>query len=193
MKKQIFDFYATPLNIWYLLGIAFVAMVASGITYNYLFAPQHGMDSTLRFTSISGLIYGIIFLGAIVLTIRKKRIEISEDGTFKFYSNRILEYTNTLDNLYYIYAPDIDKSDIAEMVFCFNDKKIRISMPSHIPKVYEPGKYAWMLRYFISECKLRKKQHHTIFGVSKYAVVYWSNTKKANYKIYSDSKGRRFL
>lgn len=36
MKKQIFDFYATPLNIWYLLGIAFVAMAASGITYNYL-------------------------------------------------------------------------------------------------------------------------------------------------------------
>lgn len=193
MKKQTFNFYATPLNIWALTGIMMVAMVVSGVVYKYLLSPQYDMDSTLHFVSNTGLVFGIIFLGAIVLTIRKKRIEIGEDGTFKYYSNRILKYTNSLNNLYYIYAADIDKRDIAEMVFHFNDKQIRISMPSHLPKVYEPGKYACMLRYFISECKLCKKPHHTVFGVSKYVVVYWSAAKKGNYKIYSESKGRRFL
>ena len=193
MKKQTFNFYATPLNFWALTAMMMLAMVVSGIAYKFQLVPQYGMDSTLRFVSNTGLVCGIPFLGAIALTIRKKRIEIDEDGNFKYYSSRILKYTNTLDNLYYIYAADIDKSDIAEMVFCFNDRKIRICMPSHLPKVYEPGKYAWMLRYFISECKLRKKPHHTVFGVSKYVVVYWSAAKKGSYKIYSESKGRRFL
>ena len=33
MKKQIFNFYATPLNIWSIVGFMFLAMICSGIIY----------------------------------------------------------------------------------------------------------------------------------------------------------------
>ena len=56
MKKQTFNFYATPLNIWVLTGMMMLAMVVSGIAYKFLLAPQYGMDSTLRFVSNTGFV-----------------------------------------------------------------------------------------------------------------------------------------
>ena len=55
MKKQTFNFYATPLNIWALTGMMMLAMVVSGVVYKFLLAPQYGMDSTLRSVSNTGL------------------------------------------------------------------------------------------------------------------------------------------
>lgn len=56
MKKQTFNFYATPLNIWALTGMMMLAMVVSGIAYKFQLAPQYSMDSTLRFVSNTGLV-----------------------------------------------------------------------------------------------------------------------------------------
>lgn len=56
MKKQTFNFYATPLNFWALTAMMMLAMVVSGIAYKFQFVPQYGMDSTLRFVSNTGLV-----------------------------------------------------------------------------------------------------------------------------------------
>ena len=193
MKNQVFNFYATPLNVWVLFGIMLFAMIIGGIVYKAFFAPTYGMESILRFISITGLVTGSIFLLLIVVTIRKKRIEVTDACVFKYYSCGELVYTNTLDNLYYIEAVDVSRGMIGEMVFCFNDKKIRISMPSHLPKFYEPGKYEWIFVFFVKTLKLRKMPHYTIFGESKYVFAYWNPVRKANYKIYSKTGGRHFL
>ena len=39
MKKQIFKFYATPVNIWAIVGFMFLAMICSGIIYEAFFVP----------------------------------------------------------------------------------------------------------------------------------------------------------
>ena len=193
MKKQIFNFYATPLNIWSIVGFMFLAMICSGIIYEVFFAPAYGIESTLRFISITGLVTGVIFLLLIIVTIRKKSIEVTDDNLFKYYSGGKLIYTNTMDNLYYIEAVDISRGIIGEMAFCFNDKKIRISMPSHLPHFYEPGKYEWIFSFFVKSLNLKKMHHHTLFGKSKYVFAYWNPVRKANYEIYSKSRGQRFL
>ena len=56
MKKQTFNFYATPLNFWALTAMMMLAMVVSGIAYKFQCVPQYGMDSTLRFVSNTGLV-----------------------------------------------------------------------------------------------------------------------------------------
>ena len=73
MKKQIFKFYATPVNIWAIVGFMFLAMICSGIIYEAFFAPAYGIESRLRFISITGLVTGVIFLLLIIVTIRKKK------------------------------------------------------------------------------------------------------------------------
>lgn len=86
MKNQVFNFYATPLNVWVLFGIMLFAMIIGGIVYKAFFAPTYGMESILRFISITGLVTGSIFLLLIVVTIRKKRIEVTDACVFKYYS-----------------------------------------------------------------------------------------------------------
>ena len=193
MKKQIFNFYATPLNIWSILGFMFLAMICSRIIYEAFYAPAYVTETTLRFISITGLVQGVIFLLLIIVTIRKKSIEVTDDNLFKYYSGGKLVYTNTMNNLYYIEAVDISRGMIGDMAFCFNDKKIRISMPSHLPFFYEPGKYEWIFAFFVKNLKLKKMSHYTIFGKSKYVFTYWNPVRKANYEIYSQSRGRRFV
>ena len=51
MKRQIFNFYATPLNIWSIVGFMFLAMICSGIINEVFFAPAYGIESTSRFIS----------------------------------------------------------------------------------------------------------------------------------------------
>ena len=45
--------------------------------------------------------------------------------------------------------------------------------------------------YLRTQFKLKQREHRTIFGVSKYVFTYWNPEKDQNYKIYSESKGRR--
>ena len=44
MKNQVFNFYATPLNVWVLFGIMMFAMIIGGIVYKAFFAPTYGME-----------------------------------------------------------------------------------------------------------------------------------------------------
>ena len=136
---------------------------------------------------------GSIFILSILLFIRKKRIEITDTNIFKYYSGGKLVYTNTLDNLYYIQAVDIKRGMISEMKLCFPDRKIHFSMPALIPHFYEAGIYESMFYFFVKNLKLQKKDHHTIFGVSKYVFVYWNPIRKDNYQIYQETKGTKIL
>ena len=123
--------------------------------------------------------------------LRKKRVEIVDNHTINFYTKGKLKYTNTIDNLLYIRCAGQGKIT-SSIVFVFSDKRIRLCMPlvmfSQYFKLYELEKLSGYLR---TQFKLKQREHHTIFGVSKYVFTYWNPEKDENYKIYSESKGRR--
>lgn len=189
MKPQTFTFYGTRLNAWLVLAIAFFVYLLSSIVYYYLFDPNHQENSIY----LIRLMIAVSFILVIFLSIHKQKIEVTEDKIINYYLNDNLVYTNALDNLYYIQAVDIKRGAIADMKFCFNDKTIYFSMPAHLPRFYEPGKYEGLFAFFMKNLKLQQKPHHTIFGVSKYVFVYWNPLREENYQCYSQSKGRRVL
>lgn len=123
--------------------------------------------------------------------LRKKRVEIVDNHTINFYTKGKLKYTNTIDNLLYIRCAGQGKIT-SSIVFVFSDKRIRLCMPlvmfSQYFKLYELEKLSGYLK---GQFKLIQREHRTIFGVSKYVFTYWNPEKDENYKIYSESKGRR--
>jgi len=189
LKPQTFTFYGTRLNAWLVLAIAFFVYLLSSIVYYHLFDPNHQENSIY----LIRLMIAVSFILVIFLSIHKQKIEVTEDKIINYYLNDNLVYTNILDNLYYIQAVDIKRGAIADMKFCFNDKTIYFSMPAHLPRFYEPGKYEGLFAFFMKNLKLQQKPHHTIFGVSKYVFVYWNPLREENYQHYCQSKGRRVI
>lgn len=190
MKNREFTFYGTPLSFFAVIGIAMYSTFIGVVIYKLLL---NEIDPTLNYRHTTGIIMGSIFILSILLFIRKKRIEITDTNIFKYYSGGKLVYTNTLDNLYYIQAVDIKRGMISEMKLCFPDRKIHFSMPALIPPFYGAGIYESMFYFFVKNLKLQKKDHHTIFGVSKYVFVYWNPIRKDNYQIYQETKGTKIL
>jgi hypothetical protein len=190
MKNREFNFYGTPLSFFSVIGIALCSMFLSKVIYEQLFDVM-GSAHGYRYTT--GLIMGCTFILIIISFVRKKRIEITDTNIFKYYSGGKLVYTDTVDNLYYIQAVDIERGMISEMKLCFPDRKIHFSMPALIPYFYEPGAYESMFAFFEKNLKLQKRDHYTIFGVSKYVFVYWNPIRKENYQIYQQTKGRKIL
>ena len=183
-KKKEFSFYAAPLSIIHILGLLILAFLIDHFINSSLESSRYfsRYESALPYV-ICGLI--------IVCLLRKKRVEIVDNHTINFYTKSKLKYTNTIDNLLYIRCAGQGKIT-SSIVFVFSDKRIRLCMPlvmfSQYFKLYELEKLSGYLR---TQFKLKQREHHTIFGVSKYVFTYWNPEKDENYKIYSESKGRR--
>ena len=182
-KKKEFSFYAAPLSIIHILGLLVLAFLIDHFINSSLESSRYfsRYESALPYV-ICGLI--------IVCLLRKKRVEIVDNHTINFYTKGKLKYTNTIDNLLYIRCAGQGKIT-SSIVFVFSDKRIRLCMPlvmfSQYFKLYELEKLSGYLR---TQFKLKQREHHTIFGVSKYVFTYWNPEKDENYKIYSESKGR---
>ena len=182
-KKKEFSFYAAPLSIIHILGLLVLAFLIDHFINSSLESSRYfsRYESALPYV-ICGLI--------IVCLLRKKRVEIVDNHTINFYTRGKLKYTNTIDNLLYIRCAGQGKIT-SSIVFVFSDKRIRLCMPlvmfSQYFKLYELEKLSGYLR---TQFKLKQREHHTIFGVSKYVFTYWNPEKDENYKIYSESKGR---
>ena len=183
-KKKEFSFYAAPLSIIHILGLLVLAFLIDHFINSSLESSRYfsRYESALPYV-ICGLI--------IVCLLRKKRVEIVDNHTINFYTRGKLKYTNTIDNLLYIRCAGQGKIT-SSIVFVFSDKRIRLCMPlvmfSQYFKLYELEKLSGYLR---TQFKLKQREHRTIFGVSKYVFTYWNPEKDQNYKIYSESKGRR--
>ena len=183
-KKKEFSFYAAPLSIIHILGLLVLAFLIDHFINSSLESSRYfsRYESALPYV-ICGLI--------IVCLLRKKRVEIVDNHTINFYTRGKLKYTNTIDNLLYIRCAGQGKIT-SSIVFVFSDKRIRLCMPlvmfSQYFKLYELEKLSGYLR---TQFKLKQREHRTIFGVSKYMFTYWNPEKDQNYKIYSESKGRR--
>ena len=183
-KKKEFSFYAAPLSIIHILGLLVLAFLIDHFINSSLESSRYfsRYESALPYV-ICGLI--------IVCLLRKRRVEIVDNHTINFYRGGKLKYTNTIDNLLYIRCAGQGKIT-SSIVFVFSDKRIRLCMPlvmfSQYFKLYELEKLSGYLR---TQFKLKQREHHTIFGVSKYVFTYWNPEKDQNYKIYSESKGRR--
>lgn len=183
-KKKEFSFYAAPLSIIHILGLLVLAFLIDHFINSSLESSRYfsRYESALPYV-ICGLI--------IVCLLRKKRVEIVDNHTINFYTRGKLKYTNTIDNLLYIRCAGQGKIT-SSIVFVFSDKRIRLCMPlvmfSQYFKLYELEKLSGYLR---TQFKLKQREHRTIFGVSKYVFTYWNPEKDQNYKVYSESKGRR--
>lgn len=183
-KKKEFSFYAAPLSIIHILGLLILAFLIDHFINSSLESSRYfsRYESALPYV-ICGLI--------IVCLLRKKRVEIVDNHTINFYTRGKLKYTNTIDNLLYIRCAGQGKIT-SSIVFVFSDKRIRLCMPlvmfSQYFKLYELEKLSGYLK---GQFKLIQREHRTIFGVSKYVFTYWNPEKDQNYKIYSESKGRR--
>ncbi|MEZ7710121.1 hypothetical protein [Prevotella pallens] len=183
-KKKEFSFYAAPLSIIHILGLLILAFLIDHFINSSLESSRYfsRYESALPYV-ICGLI--------IVCLLRKKRVEIVDNHTINFYTRGKLKYTNTIDNLLYIRCAGQGKIT-SSIVFVFSDKRIRLCMPlvmfSQYFKLYELEKLSGYLK---GQFKLIQREHRTIFGVSKYVFTYWNPEKDENYKIYSESKGRR--
>lgn len=183
-KKKEFSFYAAPLSIIHILGLLVLAFLIDHFINSSLESSRYfsRYESALPYV-ICGLI--------IVCLLRKRRVEIVDNHTINFYTRGKLKYTNTIDNLLYIRCAGQGKIT-SSIVFVFSDKRIRLCMPlvmfSQYFKLYELEKLSSYLR---TQFKLKQREHRTIFGVSKYVFTYWNPEKDENYKIYSESKGRR--
>lgn len=183
-KKKEFSFYAAPLSIIHILGLLILAFLIDHFINSSLESSRYfsRYESALPYV-ICGLI--------IACLLRKKRVEIVDNHTINFYTRGKLKYTNTIDNLLYIRCAGQGKIT-SSIVFVFSDKRIRLCMPlvifSQYFKLYELEKLSGYLR---TQFKLKQREHRTIFGVSKYVFTYWNPEKDQNYKIYSESKGRR--
>ncbi|MFC2380932.1 MAG: hypothetical protein ACFNOJ_00670 [Prevotella nigrescens] len=183
-KKKEFSFYAAPLSIIHILGLLVLAFLIDHFINSSLESSRYfsRYESALPYV-ICGLI--------IVCLLRKNRVEIVDNHTFNFYRGGKLKYANTIDNLLYIRCAGQGKIT-SSIVFVFSDKRIRLCMPlvmfSQYFKLYELEKLSGYLR---TQFKLKQREHRTIFGVSKYVFTYWNPEKDQNYKIYSESKGRR--
>ena len=183
-KKKEFSFYAAPLSIIHILGLLVLAFLIDHFINSFLESSRYfsRYESALPYV-ICGLI--------IVCLLRKRRVEIVDNHTINFYTRGKLKYTNTIDNLLYIRCAGQGKIT-SSIVFVFSDKRIRLCMPlvmfSQYFKLYELEKLSGYLR---TQFKLKQREHRTIFGVSKYVFTYWNPEKDENYKIYSESKGRR--
>ena len=183
-KKKEFSFYAAPLSIIHILGLLVLAFLIDHFINSSLESSRYfsRYESALPYV-ICGLI--------IVCLLRKKRVEIVDNHTINFYTRGKLKYTNTIDNLLYIRCAGQGKIT-SSIVFVFSDKRIRLCMPlvmfSQYFKLYELEKLSGYLK---GQFKLIQREHRTIFGVSKYVFTYWNPEKDENYKIYSESKGRR--
>lgn len=183
-KKKEFSFYAAPLSIIHILGLLILAFLIDHFINSFL-GTSHRY---FRYESaIPYIICGLI----IACLLRKKRVEIVDNHTINFYTKGKLKYTNTIDNLLYIRCAGQGKIT-SSIVFVFSDKRIRLCMPlvmfSQYFKLYELEKLSGYLK---GQFKLIQREHRTIFGVSKYVFTYWNPDKDQNYKIYSESKGRR--
>jgi hypothetical protein len=183
-KKKEFSFYAAPLSIIHILGLLILAFLIDHFINSSLESSRYfsRYESALPYV-ICGLI--------IVCLLRKKRVEIVDNHTINFYTRGKLKYTNTIDNLLYIRCAGQGKIT-SSIVFVFSDKRIRLCMPlvmfSQYFKLYELEKLSGYLK---GQFKLIQREHRTIFGVSKYVFTFWNPNKDQNYKIYSESKGRR--
>ncbi|WP_314663074.1 hypothetical protein [Prevotella aurantiaca] len=183
-KKKEFSFYAAPLSIIHILGLLVLAFLIDHFINSSLESSRYfsRYESALPYV-ICGLI--------IVCLLRKRRVEIVDNHTINFYTRGKLKYTNTIDNLLYIRCAGQGKIT-SSIVFVFSDKRIRLCMPlvmfSQYFKLYELEKLSSYLR---TQFKLKQREHRTIFGVSKYVFTYWNPEKDENYKVYSESKGRR--
>ncbi len=183
-KKKEFSFYAAPLSIIHILGLLVLAFLIDHFINSSLESSRYfsRYESALPYV-ICGLI--------IVCLLHKKRVEIVDNHTINFYTKGKLKYTNTIDNLLYIRCAGQGKIT-SSIVFVFSDKRIRLCMPlvmfSQYFKLYELEKLSGYLK---GQFKLIQREHRTIFGVSKYVFTYWNPEKDENYKIYSESKGRR--
>lgn len=183
-KKKEFSFYAAPLSIIHILGLLVLAFLIDHFINSFLESSRYfsRYESALPYV-ICGLI--------IVCLLRKRRVEIVDNHTINFYTKGKLKYTNTIDNLLYIRCAGQGKIT-SSIVFVFSDKRIRLCMPlvmfSQYFKLYELEKLSGYLR---TQFKLKQREHRTIFGVSKYIFTYWNPEKDENYKVYSESKGRR--
>ena len=183
-KKKEFSFYAAPLSIIHILGLLILAFLIDHFINSFL-GTSHRY---FRYESaIPYIICGLI----IACLLRKKRVEIVDNHTINFYTRGKLKYTNTIDNLLYIRCAGQGKIT-SSIVFVFSDKRIRLCMPlvmfSQYFKLYELEKLSGYLK---GQFKLIQREHRTIFGVSKYVFTFWNPNKDQNYKIYSESKGRR--
>ena len=183
-KRKEFSFYASPLSIIHILGLLVFSYLIDHIINSFL-GTSHRY---FRYESaIPYIICGLI----IACLLRKKRVEIVDNHTINFYTKGKLKYTNTIDNLLYIRCTGQGKIT-SSIVFVFSDKRIRLCMPlvmfSQYFKLYELEKLSGYLK---GQFKLIQREHRTIFGVSKYVFTYWNPEKDQNYKIYSESKGRR--
>ena len=171
-KKKEFSFYAAPLSIIHILGLLILAFLIDHFINSFL-GTSHRY---FRYESaIPYIICGLI----IACLLRKKRVEIVDNHTINFYTKGKLKYTNTIDNLLYIRCAGQGKIT-SSIVFVFSDKRIRLCMP-----------LVMFSQYLRTQFKLKQREHRTIFGVSKYVFTYWNPEKDENYKIYSESKGRR--
>ena len=183
-KKKEFSFYAAPLSIIHILGLLVLAFLIDHFINSSLESSRYfsRYESALPYV-ICGLI--------IVCLLRKRRVEIVDNHTINFYTKGKLKYANTIDNLLYIRCAGQGKIT-SSIVFVFSDKRIRLCMPlvmfSQYFKLYELEKLSGYLR---TQFKLKQREHRTIFGVSKYVFTYWNPEKDENYKVYSESKGRR--
>lgn len=183
-KRKEFSFYASPLSIIHILGLLILAFLIDHFINSSLESSRYfsRYESALPYV-ICGLI--------IVCLLRKKRVEIVDNHTINFYTRGKLKYTNTIDNLLYIRCAGQGKIT-SSIVFVFSDKRIRLCMPlvmfSQYFKLYELEKLSGYLK---GQFKLIQREHRTIFGVSKYVFTFWNPNKDQNYKIYSESKGRR--
>lgn len=183
-KKKEFSFYAAPLSIIHILGLLVLAFLIDHFINSFL-------ESSRYFSRYESALPYVICGFIIVCLLRKKRVEIVDNHTINFYTKGKLKYTNTIDNLLYIRCAGQGKIT-SSIVFVFSDKRIRLCMPlvmfSQYFKLYELEKLSGYLR---TQFKLKQREHRTIFGVSKYVFTYWNPEKDQNYKIYSESKGRR--
>lgn len=183
-KRKEFSFYASPLSIIHILGLLVFSYLIDHIINSFLGASHR----YFRYESaIPYIICGLI----IVCLLRKNRVEIVDNHTFNFYRGAKLKYTNTIDNFLYIRCAGQGKIT-SSVVFAFNDKRIRLAMPLVMfPKRFKLYELEKLSGYLKSQFKLIQREHRTIFGVSKYMFTFWNPDKDQNYKIYSESKGRR--
>lgn len=183
-KKKEFSFYAAPLSIIHILGLLVLAFLIDHFINSFL-------ESSRYFSRYESALPYVICGFIIVCLLRKNRVEIVDNHTFNFYIGGKLKYTNTIDNFLYIRCAG-QGYITSSVVFAFNDKRIRLAMPLVMfPKRFKLYELEKLSGYLKSQFKLIQREHRTIFGVSKYMFTFWNPDKDQNYKIYSESKGRR--